>query len=221
MKSKIDAGRRKRADQAAVASPDSRFAGSLTAVGAQLRRARLDGGLSLRELAARSGLSSSFLSLVERGECSLSLTSLFAISEALGLAPATLLGAEVTAPATRQEFSVWRGVESAEHRVVVGEREYFPLRPGFDGRRLESLFFRIHPTSVIAPPAVHEGEEVALVTSGELYVRIRNHDLTLVAGDAIHFPSSVPHTIANRTGEVTEVMWVMTHPSPNAHTPLL
>ncbi|KAB8192170.1 cupin domain-containing protein [Nonomuraea phyllanthi] len=215
MKSKTDKGTR------AVEPPDSRFAGSLTAIGSQLRQARLDAGLSLRELAARSGLSSSFLSLVERGECSLSLTSLFAISEALGLAPAALLGAELGAPPPRQEFSVWRGADQAEHRVVVGEREYFPLRPGFEGQQLESLYFRIHPTAVMAPPAVHEGEEVAYVTSGELFIRLRNHDLTLAAGDAIHFPSSVPHTIANRTAGVTEVMWVMTHPSPNAHPALL
>lgn len=205
----------------AVASPDSRFAGSLSAIGAQLRQVRLDAGLSLRELAARSGLSSSFLSLVERGECSLSLTSLFAISEALGLAPATLLGSETPAPVPKREFSLWRGTEAADHHAVVGEREYYPFRPGFDGQTLESLFFRIHPTSVMAPVTTHEGEEVAYVTSGELYIRLRDHEITLTAGDAIHFPSAVPHTIANRTADATEVMWVMTHPSPAAHAALI
>ena len=175
---------------------------------------RRGAGLSLRELAIQAGLSSSFLSLVERGECSLSLTSLFAIADALGVAPAALLGAEMAATAAPKEYSLWRGTSTATSHVVVGEREYFPFRPGFDDQQLDSMIFRIHPTSVPAPLGVHKGEEVAYVLSGELYLRIRDDELTLKAGEAAHFPSTVPHTIANRTDTVTEALWVLTDLSP-------
>ncbi|MBF8190639.1 helix-turn-helix transcriptional regulator [Nonomuraea sp. K274] len=188
---------------------------ALVAVGAELRRTRRGAGLSLRELATRSGLSPSFLSLVERGECSLSLTSLFAIADALDVAPATLLGAEVAATAQPKEYSLWCGTSAAATgHVVVGEREYFHFHPGFDGRRLDSMVVRIHPTSVMAPLSVHEGEEVAYILSGELHLRIRGDELTLRTGDAVHFPSTVPHTMANHTDTVTEALWVRTHPAP-------
>jgi transcriptional regulator with XRE-family HTH domain len=193
---------------------------SLISIGAQLRQSRLDAHLSLRDLAVKSGLSSSFLSLVERGECSLSLTSLFAIAEALGLEPSALLQFDPAAQSAPREFSVWRGTEGASGSMVVGEREYFPFMPGFEGRQFETLYFQIHPTKVVSPLATHEGEEVAFVTHGELSIRVRDEEITLSAGHAIHFPSTVPHTIFNKTTDVVEALWVMTRPSYGIHDPL-
>ncbi|MEO3873505.1 cupin domain-containing protein [Nonomuraea sp. B12E4] len=187
---------------------------ALIAVGAEVRRMRRNADLSLRELATRSGLSSSFLSLAERGECS---TSLFAIANALEVAPAALLGAEMAAATRPREYSLWRGTAAATSHVVAGEREYFRFGPGFEGQQLGSMIVRIHPTSTMAPPSVHEGEEVAHILSGELHLRLRDEELILKPGDAVHFPSTVPHTMANRTDTITEALWVQTHPLPTHH----
>lgn len=56
-----------------------------------LRRVRREQNLSQEELASRSGLTVSYISLVERKKESISLKSLGKISKALGISPMTLL----------------------------------------------------------------------------------------------------------------------------------
>lgn len=56
---------------------------NLDAIGSAIRNLRKERGLNLRDLSRRSGLSTGFLSLVERGLSSPALTSLQAIAKAL------------------------------------------------------------------------------------------------------------------------------------------
>jgi transcriptional regulator with XRE-family HTH domain len=55
------------------------------ALGARVRTARHERGLSLRELAARSGVSKALLSTIERGDGNPSVETLFRLGTALGL----------------------------------------------------------------------------------------------------------------------------------------
>src|SRR5262245_30580144 len=54
-------------------------------IGARVNEERTRQGLSLRQLAAKSGLSASMLCMIEKGTTNPSVDSLFAIAEALGL----------------------------------------------------------------------------------------------------------------------------------------
>jgi len=195
---------------------DDGFAMSLVAVGSRLRDIRREANLSLRDLAVSSGLSPSFLSLVERGECSLSLTSLFAIARALKIDPGEVVKAASTLPEPKTEYGIWRGADSAAKHTVVGEREYFPFSAGLADGTLNPMFFRMQPTSTIAPLAEHDGEEVAYVVSGTLWLRLRDEEIELSAGDAIHFSSQTPHAIANRTDQVVEALWLTTNAAATA-----
>jgi transcriptional regulator with XRE-family HTH domain len=198
---------------------EERFASSLVAVGARLREIRREARLSLRDLATSSGLSASFLSLVERGECSLSLTSLFAIARALDIDPGDVLNAAATTPQPRAEYGIWRGVRDAVRHTVVGEREYFPFEADVPGGIVNPLFFRMQPTLTMAPVTSHDGEEVAFVLSGTLCVRLRDEEVELGPGDAIHFSSQTPHAIANRTRGVVEALWLTVGAAPVEHPP--
>ncbi|MFF1878374.1 helix-turn-helix domain-containing protein [Leifsonia sp. NPDC058230] len=199
-----------------AADSDERFASSLVAVGSRLRDIRREAKLSLRDLATESGLSPSFLSLVERGECSLSLTSLFSIAHALKIDPSAVLNAASTPPQPKAEYGLWRGVQRSVKHTVVGEREYFPFAADIAGGTMNPMYFRMQPTSTIAPAAVHEGEEVAYVVSGTLWIRLREDEIDLGPGDAIHFSSMTPHSIANRTSQVVEALWLTTNRSDTA-----
>src|SRR5262249_9638314 len=57
----------------------------LVEIGSTIRRLRRERGLSLRDLGRSTGFSISFLSLVERGRSSISLTSLHTLAVALGV----------------------------------------------------------------------------------------------------------------------------------------
>jgi transcriptional regulator with XRE-family HTH domain len=186
-------------------------------VGAVLRRVRTERGLSLRELAARSGLSSGFISLAERGVNSLSLTSLFTLAEALDVDAAELIGGTSTRPAP--SYAVARRDGADAPKVMLGEREYRVLTGSLPGKSLEALRTTIHPTAQASPPTSHEGEEFCYVLSGELTFHFplegdSNGSETIVVaeGDSIHFLSTAAHAIHNATGFPVEVLWVVDHP---------
>ncbi len=61
------------------------------ALGQSIRRHRKKAGLTLRTLGERSGLSFSFLSDLENGKRSVSVRNLYALANALSVAPAELL----------------------------------------------------------------------------------------------------------------------------------
>ena len=63
----------------------------LEALGRRVRQLRSERGLSMRELAGRSGLSPRFLGQVEKGEGNISVRNLAALARALGTNPAALL----------------------------------------------------------------------------------------------------------------------------------
>lgn len=184
-------------------------AASLRAVGAELRRVRRRSGLSLRDLGKLAGLTPGFLSLVERGECSLSLTSLFALSKALDIPAADLIQGS-THQQERAEFAFWPDIRSHAPEVTIGEREYWQLHAAFPGRQLAPLLMRILPTSKAAPMTTHEGEEFAYILKGTLSITLRDEEIKLDPGSSLHFKSGIPHSICNRTAEPVEALWVVT-----------
>ena len=59
-------------------------------IGLKIKKIRLNKGLALKELASKSGLTSSFLSQLENGMTAPSVASLHKIAEALGIKVANL-----------------------------------------------------------------------------------------------------------------------------------
>jgi transcriptional regulator with XRE-family HTH domain len=60
-------------------------------VGRNVRRIRTNIGISQEELAFRAKLHRTYISSIERGERNVSIENIFAIAEALGVAPAELV----------------------------------------------------------------------------------------------------------------------------------
>ena len=175
--------------------------------GSQLRAIRQAQSYTLREAAARSGLSASFISSVERGVTGASIAALRQLLEAYGRTVGELLAGD--APASG------RLVRPSERRVLDAGR----------GIRIEDLF--AGPTAlesqlfVLAPGATsdgfyrHVGEEFMFVLSGSLGVWLDDpHEFyRLEPGDALTFPSTVDHRIAALGLAETSVLWINTPPT--------
>ncbi|RKT89015.1 Helix-turn-helix [Saccharopolyspora antimicrobica] len=179
-------------------------------VGAEIKRIRAERGLTLRDLAQRCGLSPGFLSLVERGINSISLTSLFALANALDVDAVELLG--TAGRRSRREYSVARHDDPDATRVVMGEREHRVLTANLPDQHIEALVTKVHPTTEPSPVTQHDGEEFCYVLRGELTFLLPDETAVLAAGDSIHFKSRIPHAIHNRGTDIAEVLWTVDRP---------
>jgi transcriptional regulator with XRE-family HTH domain len=75
-----------------VAKPSEKFAGDpvLVAIGAAIRRARKEVGLSQEALAVDAGLDRSYMGGIERGEHNFAVMTVVKIADALKMSPSEL-----------------------------------------------------------------------------------------------------------------------------------
>ena len=75
-----------------MAKPSEKFAGDpvLVAIGAAIRRARKEVGLSQETLAVDAGLDRSYMGGIERGEHNFAVMTVTKIADALNMAPSKL-----------------------------------------------------------------------------------------------------------------------------------
>jgi XRE family transcriptional regulator, regulator of sulfur utilization len=179
--------------------PEEPAAVEPTVVGARVKALRESSGLSLRELAARSGVSAPMLSQVERGETSPTLTVAARIAAGLELRLSQLLrldeGGSVTvvrAGQRRRGGSARRG-----HRFEV-------MTAAQPGQRAElSRHTLAAGASTGAPddPPMHEpgSRETALGERGSLVLVCDGQRHELREGDCVTFDADLPHHFENST----------------------
>jgi transcriptional regulator with XRE-family HTH domain len=161
---------------------------------------RREKGLTLEGLSSVCGLSAGFISQVERGLSSLSIVSLRAISEALGVSPSELFLKEEEPQVAESEgiSPVKKAVDQL--RIQIGEYPitYRYLSGEFSNRIMEVLINEF-PPNYSHPLAPHRGEEFGYVLEGRLILKIGKEEYFLAPGDSYHFLASRPHSY--RTSE--------------------
>ncbi|MFD5840001.1 helix-turn-helix domain-containing protein [Streptomyces chartreusis] len=147
-------------------------------VGARIRRARLAHGTSLRALAREIGVSASLVSQIENGKSQPSVSTLYAITTALGISVESLFdagegtaAAAVTAPAT----TLTQGPAAA---LVAGSATATTAGPGTapnpaPGTVLHALAaFAADPGRRIGPVVTPDEREVLELDSGVVWERL-------------------------------------------------
>lgn len=179
------------------------------AIGKQIRGRRTTLGLSLKEVALKSGISIGLLSQIERGLSSLTMRSLHAISDALQVSPAAFFGPPQ--------------VSDEKARIVVrkSERRHVEFETGVSkdlmtpqtAKGIEMLFVTIEPHGTSGDEFyTHPGEEAGFVVSGSVRLYVDQEIFNLEKGDAFRFKSTIPHRFENRGAETSEVVWFLTSP---------
>jgi transcriptional regulator with XRE-family HTH domain len=167
-------------------------------VGERLRAIRHERGLSISQLAGATGLTSGFISQLERDLTSVSLSSLARICAALDVRFGEVLDAEPKGELIRRE-------EAAGWDIPIGRHDDLLLSPQ-DEPRFNLMESRI-------PPG--EGDvELVYVLTGSLELRVRDEVFVLEAGDTVTYAPRDPHTWRNPSAdEETVVLW-FTVPNP-------
>ncbi|MQA73694.1 MAG: cupin domain-containing protein [Solirubrobacterales bacterium] len=151
--------------------------------------------LSLRDLAARSGVSAPMLSQVERGETSPTLVVAERIAAGLELTLSQLLRLDEAGHVVITRASERRGRRHRGHRTEE-------LTPPLPGQRADVSLHRLDPGAMTGRPGdppLHEpgARETAVVLSGELALLIDDERHDLRAGDSVTFDADLPHQLSN------------------------
>ena len=177
-----------------------------TGIGDRLRTTRLDRGLSLRELARRTGVSASYASAIERGRARPSIAALQKLTAGLELTVAGLVPPSAPACAL----------------VKVGDARLLDI--GVTGVQIENLapaasmlepqLFTVDPGAGSGGTYQHEGEEFVHVLEGTLEVWLDGTEHYRVQpGDSLCFSSQRGHRWRNPGRRPARVIWINTPPT--------
>lgn len=176
-------------------------------LGPQLRAMRRRQRMTLKDVATRAQISEGFLSQVERGLAGASLPTLHRIAEALQVTVADLFEPDQSlrprvvrhADRSKMEFKGWRN-------YLVTPR---PLS------NLEVFWIELDPQSSTADfPFTHgNSDEVFILLTGEVVVRVNGQPHELKAGDSIAYSSSLPHSASNIGDTIAEAIISLSPPS--------
>lgn len=170
-----------------------------------LRRAKR---LTLRDLATSAGVTESFLSQVERGLASPSISTLRRIAAGLDESIGSLFA---------DDLEPGRLVRSSERRVLeypgLGARDEFLTASR--GGRLQVILSVIDPGGGTGDePYTHESdEECVIILEGSLDLWIGETYYHLTEGDSITHSSRLPHWNRNPGDVPTRVLFILTPPS--------
>ena len=180
----------------------------MTKIGADIRALRKRRHLSTRELAARSGLSHSTISLVERDRISPSLDTLQAILDALGSRLSEFL-------AGLEEAGIGP-FHRAEDLPEIGNPESISYRIvglGHPRRAIQFLHETYQPGADTGEMFSHVAQEAGYVVRGRIEVTVGGAVSVLGPGDAYYFDSSTKHRFRNVGAGVAEIVSAITPPS--------
>jgi DNA-binding transcriptional MerR regulator len=181
---------------------DRRFDGS------PLRRLRQDRGMSLRDASERIGVSVSFLSALERSVSGASVATLQRVAATYGTTVQELFGAG--------DRRAGRLVRAGQRPVLrLGDPSVRIEQLSRGAERLEPQLFALAPGATSQGTYAHEGEEFLYLLSGAVTVWVGDIEVYRLtdAGDALSFPSTLPHHWRNDASGESRLLWINTPPT--------
>ncbi len=179
-------------------------------LGASIRTARREAGLKLREVAAATSLSISYLSQIERDLLTPSVDALRRIAGAVDI-PAGALAFAAGSRRGKASVSIVR--QQARKRVAFADTNiaYELLTPDVQGR-VSVMALSVPPGAQSGAAFTHPGEDIVIVQRGALMVEVGGLWHEIGAGDSICFSSEIPHRWRNGAGEPAEAIWISSPP---------
>lgn len=176
-------------------------------IGQTIKELRSKRGLTLEELAERSGCSPGFVSQLENSKAAPSITTLYAIAEALAVNvtdffPSVIDPTRVTRHDSRESFHF-------EGSATV----YSLLSTKFHHGALGIFLMTYNPADQALPTdelRKHMGEEFVYVVDGVLRLWIGEGSYDLYPGDSAHFVSTTRHRFENRSNQPAVALSLIT-----------
>ncbi|MCW1988657.1 transcriptional regulator with XRE-family HTH domain [Bradyrhizobium diazoefficiens] len=176
-------------------------------LGETVRLLRQRAGLSIQDVANKTGLSNGMISQLERARAMPSIRTLRLLSIALDVPISYFF--ETTDPGDVQRYIVRKNSRRLLRLTASGVVKE-ALTPDGKGQ-LELYELTLNPGASSGTDFLqHTGEKAGYILSGSLRLWLDNQAHVLEAGDSFRFPSIVPHMFDNPTQQTARVIWVTT-----------
>jgi DNA-binding transcriptional MerR regulator/quercetin dioxygenase-like cupin family protein len=174
-------------------------------IGEQLRQLRERRGLTIFEAAERTGLSSSYLSSLERGQSNASVATLQKLS----------VSYQTNVLAFFKDSKEPRKLVRAQNRKQISNEPGIQIELLASGSNLmEPHLFRLAPGATSGGAYNHEGEEFIFVLKGCCEICLdKKERYTLRQGDSLYFSSMQKHHWKNIGSEEAMLFWINTPPT--------
>ena len=176
----------------------------------QLRKAK---NLTLEQLAQEVGCTKSFLSQVERGVSTPSLSMLGKIAGALEMQVSELFGVM-----EQKNINGWHLPVGKRRKISYpdGKIETYLLTKALLQNKMQPIISIIEPGAssdmsemLVHPPCT---DEFVLVLGGSIEFEISQEKISLQRGDTLYFNGELPHRWVNRSRREAEVLFVFSPP---------
>jgi transcriptional regulator with XRE-family HTH domain len=165
-------------------------------LGGRIKQIRIKKGLTQESLAVRSGLTKSYISLLEAGKKIPAISTLSGIAVALGMTIGDFFESEDDS----SEVAVVR----KDDRIQIAQRGtpfgyiYDALAPRKKDRIMDPFIVKVLPSDKSKVKRVefeHAGEEFDFVIEGRIKYIVNNQEYVLEEGDSIYFDSTMKHRV--------------------------
>ena len=186
-------------------------------LGSEIREVRKARGMTLKALSMAVSCSTAYLSRIELGSAKVSAGLLAEISRALAVDPDWFFPTQSGAgPLERKHI-----VRAENRRALSGMYTRSTEELGFEDELLSStlsgqcylILSRFRPGAGAPPEPLEgyrfEGEQHAIVMSGEVELRLGDEVIILREGDSFSYPSMIAHRFRNRTDKEATMVWAM------------
>jgi transcriptional regulator with XRE-family HTH domain len=161
-------------------------------LGSALRAVRRAKSLSLSEVAAATGISASFLSLVENGKSDITIGRLVRLVTFYGVHLADLVPVQ---PAAEPDL-----VRKSEQRTLPSPAEGIQFRllaPSMEGTMMP-MIVEFEPSAHLAEFGRHPGEEFVHVLRGTMELELEGSEPRILrSGDSAYYSAERPHLFRN------------------------
>ncbi|RLC27221.1 MAG: XRE family transcriptional regulator [Deltaproteobacteria bacterium] len=173
-------------------------------IGKRLLKLRREKKLTLKNLANETGLATTYISKVEKGEITPPVSVLLQLSKALEIDSSILL---------QQEKARARQKHREDYQKRTDDYTYETLTPEARHKHLKAFKVFIDPRSKHKGVSYqHPGEEFQYVITGKVEVMVGENRNILGPGDCLHFNSSISHQLRNLSDEQAELLVVLYTP---------
>jgi len=173
-------------------------------LGKRLLKQRKEKSLTLKHLANETGLSTKYISQVEKGEVIPPVAVILQLSRALEIDSSLLL----------REEKKQAGKESErDYDKRTADYSYQTLTPEARHKHLKAFKVFVDPKSDHKGVSYqHLGEEFVYVLKGKVEVMVGENRNVLVPGQCLHFNSSIVHKLRNISTQKAELLVVLYTP---------